>query len=322
MNSNLSNNVRTKIIHNIQSSSDKHYQYLWKNFAKFIFSRCNFSKFKYSEVLEFFNFLIEKNQSHSSLLIYRSAISRPLKFYFPEINLTQEDDLTQLLKYCKTHHKKKVQEFPPWDLDKVILMLRDPPEEYNSSLFEMQKAFFLVLLAAPKRIAEFQSLTISKSTVGEDFIILRPHQKFIKKNHSSNFVPRDLKIPCFKECSSICPVKNLKNYLRISDNLCKENNVHRPDNLWIDSKGKPLSLLKMRSWFRSIIFKSDPSCSIKETIFHSVRGQVASSLDCRGIPLNIIISQMQWKSSSTFQKYYSKLNVKSHCPAILASLSV
>ena len=91
-------------------------------------------------------------------------------------------------------------------------------------------------------------------------------------------------------------------YSKLTENNCSEKGISRPDQLWISVHGRPLSKV-IRSHFRSIILSSDPSASFSGTKFHSVRGIVASSLDYRDIKIENILKHMNWKSTSTFQKY-------------------
>ena len=68
-------------------------------------------------------------------------------------------------------------------------------------------------------------------------------------------------------------------------------------------------------------FFSDSCASIPVTKFHSVRGQVAS-LDFRGISLKTITDQMGWASTTTFQRFYSKLDIGSSKSAVLAGINL
>ena len=310
--------VQHKIIHNVQKQSEMQYNYLYEKFSNFIILHHKRKRFPKSAILDFFNHLIDKGQSYLSLLRYRSAMQRPIKLYFSKVDLKNWEDLSLLLNYQKTHHKKLPPEFPFWDLDKVLTMLKKPPFSYINTEFMLQRAFFICLLACPKRIAEFKSISISRSYFSEEKIIFKVHQNFIKKTQTSNYCPKEIIIPQFSSNPQLCPVRNLNIYLKMTEDICKTLNRPRPDSLWIDTLGKPLSLLKMRLWFRKIIFIADPNASLQGTKFHSARNQVASALDARGIPIAQILQHMQWKSASTFQTFYNKLNLNSIKSAVLA----
>ena len=101
-------------------------------------------------------------------------------------------------------------------------------------------------------------------------------------------------------------------YLTLCNKTCNDKGIPRSDQLWIDMKRKPLSKLLMRSWFRTIICKADPSAYFESIKIHSMRRQVASSLDARGIPLK--------KSLTHSKKFYNKWNIKENHSAVLAGM--
>ena len=67
--------------------------------------------------------------------------------------------------------------------------------------FFLKKAFFLTRLACPKRISEFQCLSLNRSIFREDFVILKTDDSFRAKNHYSRYLPKDLKK--FPDCMKI-----------------------------------------------------------------------------------------------------------------------
>ena len=96
--------------------------------------------------------------------------------------------------------------------------------------------------------------------------------------------------------------------------------MDRPDQLWQNSEGKVLSNVSLRTYFRSIILAADPNENYSAAKFHSARSVVSSALDFRNIKINDILSHMNWKSSSTFQKYYAKLKLLNKISAVLAGI--
>ena len=92
------------------------------------------------------------------------------------------------------------------------------------------------------------------------------------------------------------------------------------DKLRLNLKGKVLSKINLRIYFRSIILAADPSANYSAAKFHSARGVVASDLDYRNIKINDILSHLNWKSASTFQKLYAKLKLYNKISAVLAGI--
>ena len=69
----------------------------------------------------------------------------------------------------------------------------------------LKKVIFLVLLTNLRRIPEFQAFSITKSIITANKSILKPHDKFIKKNSSAKFCPKDICIPSFPDNKLLCP---------------------------------------------------------------------------------------------------------------------
>ena len=291
---------------------------MWSHFATF-FNGEELFQLTPNIIYEFFNSMINENYTYGTLLSYRSAMYRPIKSLIKDYDLVKDDTLCNLLKFAKTHLKKHSSE-DVWDLDKVVVYLKSIDDRQDVDLV-FKKCFFLVLLANPKRISEFKAFVISKIVFFDDnSIILKPHSKFLSKNHTNKFCPKNISIPQFPQDLSICPVRHLKMYLSLTKRICSHLKIKRPECLWIDSKGKPLNLHKMRSWFRDIVLHADPQATVKSTNFHSIRGVAASALEFKGASISEIAQQMQWSNESTFINFYSKLQLKAYRPAVIAGI--
>ena len=71
---------------------------------------------------------------------------------------------------------------------------------------------------------------------------------------------------------------------------------------------------------REIIFLGDPRATISGTHAHTIRGQVATGLLAAGASVKEIVAAMNWKSESTFFRYYAVLGIQSSVRAVLAGL--
>ena len=98
----LSSSLRNKLSFTVRDSSKNTYQLLWKNLANFIFSQYGNSRFSYRAIIEFFWILIDSNYSSISIPRHHSAFHAPLKLYFPELNLL-EDEIV-LISYWRKHY--------------------------------------------------------------------------------------------------------------------------------------------------------------------------------------------------------------------------
>ena len=72
--------------------------------------------------LQCFNSLIGRNLVYSSLLQYHSALTQPLKFLIPDLNLQDDIYSKDLLRYAKSYLIKKEKRFQKWSLDKILEM--------------------------------------------------------------------------------------------------------------------------------------------------------------------------------------------------------
>ena len=306
----FSKSLKQKLLNPNKKSTSNHYQVHWKIFISFITERkLDINK---RTVYEFFNHLINRKLSYGSILQYRSALTRPLHYLLPNLELLQDKVIKDLLQYTRSHNIKANQQFPYWKLDQVLEMLTSSQFRKlcnkDHSIF-FKKVMFLILLASPKRISEFHALSLSKSTILESEVILRTHVKFIKKNASAFFNPQDITIPEFPENKELCPVFNLKKYLNITSTICEQKEVTRPDQLFIKEDASPYTLHQLRSSIREIIIRADPLVLKKNSSFHSVRKVASTILDYRGFSLQQIINSMQWKSSQTYTKYYCQIGL-------------
>ena len=230
----------------------------------------------------------------------------------PELNMLQDNVIKDLLQFTKSHLIKQNKQFPFWNLDKVLEMLSSHQFKAlcnkNPSLY-FKKVIFLVLLASPKRINEFKAISLSKSSILSDKIILRTHAKFIKKNATALYNPSELPIPSYPMNSDICPVQNLKKYLEITQKICLNTETLRPDQLFIKENGLPFTTHQLRSSIREIIIRADPLAPKESSTFHNVRKVASTLLDYRGFSYQQIMDSMQWKNSQTYLTYYCQLGL-------------
>ena len=204
--------------------------------------------------------MIDNGYNFSSLRNVRSALSKPIKYLFKNYDFLTDPKIDSLLSYAKVNCKKTTCFFPVWSIDKVMNLFQSS-EFKNKCLSDVHlsliKDFFLILMACPKRISEFKALTIQEIIFhSDDSVTLVPHNKFIKKNHTDKFKPKDISFPSLRANLDLCPVRALKHYIHFTNRLCIIKGISRPHQLWINKNLKPASLNCMRNWVRSIIFNS------------------------------------------------------------------
>ena len=314
--SSLSSSLQHKISSTIRESSSSTYQQLWKKLALFISERYGENKFPYIAIIDYFESLIDSKYSVSSIPRSRSAFHIPLKYYFPEQDLLQDEIINLLIKFHQRQQPKQILEFPSWELDLVLKRLEDLDVSSYDHLLE--KTLFLTLLAFPARISEFQALSISRSSINKEFMILQPRLSFTAKNHSHTFCPKPIKIPSLPTNIKLCPVYFMQQYLEKCSNLALSNEIDRPDFLWMDKNLNLLTTMKIRKLFQKTIYLADPNAFIKQTNIHSIRAVSASILELKGLNLLEILSTMNWTSPSTYIQFYSQHTKNSVLSAIVA----
>ena len=306
-----------KVVHCVKPSTEATYNKHFECFQKFIHSRVQpEDRFPLSLVVEFFNNLANRNFKSSTLKSISSVLREPLRRFFEGYDIVSDPWVSRIIQYVKRRKLSPSGSFPSWDLDLVLRMLTDRPE-YDRDFF-FKKTLFIAFLACPYRIAEFKAISISRSTFTPHHILLRTHPSFFSKTQTDVFSPTPIVIPEFPENPHICPVSLINRYLKLTQSLCAEKKVPRPDHIWVSLNLKPISECLIRKWVRDIIFLGDPIATSAGTHAHSIRGQVATHLLAAGLPIKEILATMNWVSSSTFTRYYAMLGIQASVNAVLA----
>ena len=177
-------------------STEKQYQYKWKKFYD-ILTTNRIAVVDINVICFFFKKLFDSKICVQNVLNFRSALTEPIRF-LTGLDLASNDLLSLMIRKLKCQRKKVTLDHPTWDIDKVLKYLSSP--EFKTLMREdvlwfFKKTFFLVLLAIPSRISEFQCISISESSFSDvENIVLRPSVNFISKNNTHTFAPTHLKL--------------------------------------------------------------------------------------------------------------------------------
>ena len=316
--------LQNKLTRYTGKTTEYQYNFLWKKFCTFLESKSWLKDLNVRYVYEYFSYLIDCGYNYNSLLCVRSALTKPLK-YLLNFDFLNDPYMESIFTFAKVNCKKRDSYFPSWSLDKVMGMFES--DTYKSLClrnleYSLLKDFFLVLMACPKRISEFHLLSISEIVYHNDgSVTLKPTKDFVKKNHTASFKPVDISIKPLLCKPVLCPVKALNHYLFFTKKLCIQHKRQRPDNLWINKNLKPASKANLRNWLRRVVLEADPTACKQNIKFHSTRG-VAASVLYKNFDIHTVLSQMQWKSSSTFFKYYYRPDLQANSIMSIAGLNV
>ena len=113
--------------------------------------------------------------SYSSIASYRSMLSAVFCFILSDVS--SHPVLHDLLRSFRIERPLPSSRVPPWDLLRVLSLLRGPPFEPLSScsLRDLPcKVLFLVALATARRVGELQAVSSSVSLSVEDLLPLLP----------------------------------------------------------------------------------------------------------------------------------------------------
>ena len=141
----------------------------------------------FSKIADFLLYLRRSlHLSYSSIASYRSMLSAVFRFVLPEVS--SHPVLHDLLHSFRIECPLPSSRVPPWDLLRVLVLLRGPPFEPLSSCSLRDlflKVLFLVSLATARRVGELQVVSASVSFSGDD-IFLSYLPEFRAKSESAS----------------------------------------------------------------------------------------------------------------------------------------
>ena len=288
------------LVSTIRPSSAKDYQTKFSLFMNFL--RTNaiaLQDLKLINVLQFLMFLFRNRRSARTIYSYRSALSKPLKWYF-NIDL-MSPYVSDLLKAMVLQRPRQPPKELSWDVKELLSFV----EEFALDQDETNRAAItgiLLLLATGWRISELHACVRDAEFLSIDtqnILKIRPHKAFLAKNELPNNRWGHVTIkPLFLQDgrrSNLCPVLNLQQYLTSTSRMKK-------GPLFIQSlSNEPTPLHTISRLICNFIKRACPGASPGA---HDLR-KVAASLalvDCMN--LSFVTSTMNWSSTTTFIKHY------------------
>lgn len=286
------------------------------------------------KLIDFFHFLrFSRKLSVSAIEGYRSSLNPIFKLACEDY--TSSPALEMLFKSFKTTFDRDILKVPPWDVNVVLLALKDSPYEpawYPPIAEFTRKTLFLISLATAHRVSEMAALSSQVGWASDGSVTLSFAQGFLAKNESyKHLINRTFKIPPLSSLTNddnellLCPVRALRHYLR----LTKSND--RSDRLFVSPRdfSKSLSSNAISYFLRSTISKSFNSVTNHSRGFarvnaHKIRA-VATSLRFKyNVNQVNIMKKAFWRSESVFCQRYLRnishryLNVHALGPLIVA----
>ena len=288
------------LVSTVRPSSSRDYQTKFKLFMNFLKARAvPLEDTKLLHVLQFFMSLFRSSRSARTIYSYRSALAKPLKWYF-DINLSSQY-VSDLLKAMVLQRPNQPPREITWDVKDLLSFLEETSHQQDEST-TLPVMAVLLLLATGWRISELHACVRDSEFLSIDthqVLKIRPHKAFLAKNEDPGDRWGHVSIkPLYLQDgrrSSLCPVLNLQHYLKLTDRVRKGPLFIRPGT------EDPMTLATLRRLICNLISRACPGASPGA---HDLR-KVAASLalvDC--MDLSFVTSTMNWSSSTTFIKHY------------------
>ena len=230
-------------------------------------------------------------------------LSAVFRFVLPDISSCPV--LHDLLQSFRIERPLLSSHFPPWDLLRVLSLLRGPPFKPLTSclLRELtRKVLFLVALATARRIGELQAVSSSVSYSGEDLFLSYLPEFRAKTESASNPLPRSFAVRSLRDFVGslpdellLCPIRAVSVYVSRTSSISP-----RPRSLFVlpRTPTRPISINALSYFLRSIILQSFPSSPSSSS---SVSTKAVFSCN---VALSDILAVATWSSSTVFTSFY------------------
>ena len=264
----------------------------WSAFTKWLRKKTPIPEISVPVCLEFLTQLQEKGFAAGTVKAYKNSLTVPWRL----LNVNSSSwEFSDMIKSTFIENPPIRKYVPKWELEKVIDLLRSPKFSVNPSDFaRLQKTLLLVSIATGNRSSELAAIESSSIQTDHRGARMAVRPGFIYKNQTQSRTPPVIEFPRLPENLSLCPVKNLEDYLKF------HNIINGP--LFRNSKTKaPLNAGSIAHILCKLIDEADPG---KFPRAHDVRKRAASLAWARGVPITEICSRAFWASSTTFINRY------------------
>ena len=212
-----------------RSSTCLNYQARWLTYRAWCQSQGHsISRPSISKLADFLLYLCRSlHLSYSSIASYRSMLNSVFHFVLPDVS--SHPVLRDLLRSFRIERPLPTSRVPPWDLLRVLSLLRAPPFEPLSScsLRDLtRKVLFLVSLATAHRVRKLQALFSGVSFSGEGIFLSYLPEFRAKSESASNPLPRSFVVRSLWDFVGthpdellLCPVRALRTYLRRTSSI-------------------------------------------------------------------------------------------------------
>ena len=275
------------------------YNYCWKQWH----SWCDKRKIdpfcaSLEHITNFLAELYEQGYEYRTINNYRSAISA----FHPEIGgmkVGQTNTIKQLMTGIFNSKPPLPRYTETWDVDQVLKHLVNLEENNSLSLKVLShKLVTLMALTSASRSSALHKLDTRSMQVSQKEVVFTITG--LTKTRKVNDKPLVL---TFTECEN----EKLNVKTCILDYLERTRLLRENDTQFLISHVKPHKAIKactIATWLKQMLFSAGIDTSVFKA--HSTRGASTSKANKFGLSIGQIMTQANWKSATTFQRFYKK----------------
>ena len=250
------------------------------------------------QIADFLSGLYNDGYEYRTINAYRSAISA----FHPDINgikVGQISIIKQLMTGIFNSRPPIPRYTETWDVDQVLKHLISLPENQSLSLKQLsQKVAMLMALTSACRSSEICSFDTKYMDVKQDEIVFT--LTGLSKTRKATDRPLKMNFPKNDE-------QNLDVRQCILAHLERTSTLRGNESKLLVSFIKPHNAVKpctVAGWLKNLLKEAGIDTNVFKA--HSTRGESTSKANKFGISVQQIMQKANWKSASTFQKFYNK----------------
>lgn len=296
--------VTKLLISATRTSTRRTYESSWKRWSCWCSKRkINPISAPINEILIFLTDCFNSGSAYRTLNVLRSAISSTHSKIDGYL-IGQHPFVTQLLRGALLTRPPQPRYTQTWDVDAVLNYILSMEKNRLLKLKELSlKLVMLMALSCPERISSLSKLDlryVNFRPEGATFTLATP-----RKTGSYDKTATAL-FATFQEDKKLCPVKCLKQYLKLTSDFRPASSPTLPNLLFLSfiRPHNPVTSASIGRWLRTIMKLAGIDTQIFKA--HSVRSASTTAASNAFVPLSTIMSMADWSSPSTFKTFYYK----------------
>ena len=291
----ISKSARNIITQSWRVSTSRQYEYSWRKWHLW----CNTQKINTTspnevQIINFLAKLFDEGKSYSCINAHKCSIGQTLASMGCN-TVTNSSLIPRFMKGIFNLRPPLPKYSFTWDVGKVIKYVSTlfPLEDISLKLLTLKIAALLALTTA-QRAQTLVNLNTKYMNLYKQSVVFTVNS--LQKTDKQGKITCSITVNAYKK-KELCPVYTLKQYLKRTQSLRKDNNV-----LVSFKTLHKISTSTLARWLKIILQSS--GIDINKFQAHSFRGASTSAAFNAGITLKTIMKTANWQSAKTFQKFY------------------